>query len=427
MVSSPCRICYGDGRDDPSPGPFAIISPALAGSRHPAPGSHQLNPARTPIDPDLARAEIRARIPTAVANRDDLRAIDMFAAFEALERAADHAQHLRGRRGGPAGIGIPGRSGGPGAAGHGAREIDERAARHHIPGALVGLALNVRSPDGRSYAERLRAGEDRASAERHVRRLHRRGAARPAAVRGPESVRTGGPMQVGIAFAESHVRTGRIPIPRRMASGAKCSRVAAGSISASPICSTIPSATTRCCIASPISTRGTTRAATPRFQQAVSSFGQDPPRDRRRSLREGSSETEPDGARRACWPRARRAPGSVATSSGRTAHEFEETRALSRVFELADARGPRAARRGAEHSSAEREDHPQADHRLVRAAGGRSLSPLPAEFAARGVRAACPSILPHRKDCSSLITQGCQPSFSVMAMRRCLASTGAAG
>ena len=41
-------------------------------------------PREPPIDPDLARAEIGARIPATVANRDGW-AIDMFAAFEALE------------------------------------------------------------------------------------------------------------------------------------------------------------------------------------------------------------------------------------------------------------------------------------------------------------------------------------------------------
>ena len=41
-------------------------------------------PREPPIDPDLARAEISARIPATVANRDAW-AIDMFAAFEALE------------------------------------------------------------------------------------------------------------------------------------------------------------------------------------------------------------------------------------------------------------------------------------------------------------------------------------------------------
>ena len=36
-------------------------------------------------------------------------------------------------------------------------EIDRRAAKAHIPGLLVSAALQVRSPNGKSYSERLNA------------------------------------------------------------------------------------------------------------------------------------------------------------------------------------------------------------------------------------------------------------------------------
>ena len=93
------------------------------------------------------------------------------------------------------------------------REIDERAARYHIPGALVTLALNTRSPDGRSYAERLReAKTERALSEMFqdfigVVPLGRQLFA------DLNPVRTGGPMQVSIAFAEAHLRTTNYPYP----------------------------------------------------------------------------------------------------------------------------------------------------------------------------------------------------------------------
>jgi hypothetical protein len=93
------------------------------------------------------------------------------------------------------------------------REIDERAARYHIPNTLVNLALGASSPTGLSYAERLRqAKTERALSEMFEdfigsvplgRRLF--------ADLNP--VRTGGPMQVAIAFAESHVRTRDYPYP----------------------------------------------------------------------------------------------------------------------------------------------------------------------------------------------------------------------
>jgi hypothetical protein len=47
-------------------------------------GCSSAPPREPPVDPDLARAEIRERIPATVANRDAW-AIDTFAAFEALE------------------------------------------------------------------------------------------------------------------------------------------------------------------------------------------------------------------------------------------------------------------------------------------------------------------------------------------------------
>ncbi len=85
-------------------------------------------------------------------------------------------------------------------------EIDRRAARHHIPQLLVRAALSFDSPDGRSYGERIEAArtektlsaifEDFIGEVPLGRRLF--GDANP--------VRTGGPMQVSIAFAEQHAK-----------------------------------------------------------------------------------------------------------------------------------------------------------------------------------------------------------------------------
>ena len=90
-------------------------------------------------------------------------------------------------------------------------EIYRRAASAHVPRILVGAALEFDSPDGRSYGERLaRVRTEKALSELFDdfigevplgRRLF--GDANP--------VRTGGPMQVGIDFAERHAR--RHPYP----------------------------------------------------------------------------------------------------------------------------------------------------------------------------------------------------------------------
>lgn len=85
-------------------------------------------------------------------------------------------------------------------------EIDRRAARLHIPAFLVRTALMIKSPDGRSYSERL----DRVKSEKELSAVFDDfigmvpmgqtlfGKLNP--------VHTGGPMQVSIAFAEAHAK-----------------------------------------------------------------------------------------------------------------------------------------------------------------------------------------------------------------------------
>jgi hypothetical protein len=92
-------------------------------------------------------------------------------------------------------------------------EIDRRAERHHIPQLLVKGALLLESPDGRSYGERL----DSARTERELSLVYEDligsvplgkqlfADANP--------VRTGGPMQVSILFAEQHAKDHRYPYP----------------------------------------------------------------------------------------------------------------------------------------------------------------------------------------------------------------------
>jgi hypothetical protein len=92
-------------------------------------------------------------------------------------------------------------------------EIDRRARRYHLPPFLVDAALRLRSPDGRSYGERLdgvrtegelsRIYEDLVGAVPLGRRLF--GDDNP--------VRTGGPMQVSVDFAEQFVRDHAYPYP----------------------------------------------------------------------------------------------------------------------------------------------------------------------------------------------------------------------
>ena len=91
-------------------------------------------------------------------------------------------------------------------------EIDRRAASKHIPKLLVDAALAIKSSDGRSYAQRLQG----ARTERQLSDIYEDMIGRvPLGKRlfaGMNPVQTAGPMQVSIAFAESHASGYPYPI-----------------------------------------------------------------------------------------------------------------------------------------------------------------------------------------------------------------------
>jgi hypothetical protein len=93
------------------------------------------------------------------------------------------------------------------------QEIDRRAARLGVPAFAVQLALRLPSPDGRSYGERI----DKVRTEKELSRIFHdligtvpMGAYLFAHL---NPVRTGGPMQVSIAFAEQHATDRPYPYP----------------------------------------------------------------------------------------------------------------------------------------------------------------------------------------------------------------------
>ncbi|MBS0346198.1 MAG: DUF1615 family protein [Proteobacteria bacterium] len=95
------------------------------------------------------------------------------------------------------------------------KEIDSRRERVHLPKLLVDTAFLKTSPDGRSYKARVDAlrtekqmntlFEDMISELPNGRSL----------LGGYNPVRTGGPMQVSVAFAEEQVREKPYPYPRQ--------------------------------------------------------------------------------------------------------------------------------------------------------------------------------------------------------------------
>ncbi|MBK9360550.1 MAG: DUF1615 domain-containing protein [Rubrivivax sp.] len=95
------------------------------------------------------------------------------------------------------------------------KEIDRRADAAGVPQLAVRAALALTSPDGRSYAERI----DAVKTERQLSEIFEDFIGMVPlgktffASRNP--VRTGGPMQVSIAFAEAHVQARPYPYPVR--------------------------------------------------------------------------------------------------------------------------------------------------------------------------------------------------------------------
>jgi hypothetical protein len=170
-------------------------------------------PTRAPERPEDIRARIASLLPASVPDRAGW-ALDITAAFAALgiDPTNEHAcavlaivEQESTYRADPT---VPG-------LGRIARdEIDRRADRAGVPKLLVQAALGLRSPDGRTWAERI----DAARTEKELSDLFEDFIAQvPLGQRllaGFNPVRTGGPMQVSIAFAEKQQQTR--PYPYRM-------------------------------------------------------------------------------------------------------------------------------------------------------------------------------------------------------------------
>ncbi|MGN8344505.1 DUF1615 domain-containing protein [Pseudomonas sp. SMV71] len=85
-------------------------------------------------------------------------------------------------------------------------EIDRRAAKVHVPGLLVSAALQVRSPDGKSYGDRLNAARSEKELSGIFDDFIGMVPLGKTLFGGFNPVHTGGPMQVSIAFAQANAR-----------------------------------------------------------------------------------------------------------------------------------------------------------------------------------------------------------------------------
>jgi hypothetical protein len=220
------------------------------------------------------------------------------------------------------------------------REIDGRAASYHIPGKLVDLALSVRSPNGLSYAERLRqAKTERALSEMFEdfigsvplgRRLF--GDLNP--------VRTGGPMQVSIAFAEAQVETTGYPYPLDNGVRSEVFTRRGGLYFGIAHLLDYPVSYDSMLYRFADFNAGHYASRNAAFQQAVSALSKTHLAIDGDLLREGSrepSQTELAVRKSGTGLDERQIRRDLERG---TEHEFEETELYRRVFELADARGP---------------------------------------------------------------------------------------
>lgn len=165
-----------------------------------------------PLSPDRARALIADLLPPKLADRGGW-ATDIYAGFAAMEIPATVDNFC-------AVIAVTEQESGfqvdppvPGLAAIAWKEIDAHAASARLPKAMVRTALRAPSRGGRSYAQRI----DAAKTERELSEIFEDliGVLPLGKTflsqRNP--VRTGGPMQVGIAFAQTHAKQRPYPYP----------------------------------------------------------------------------------------------------------------------------------------------------------------------------------------------------------------------
>ncbi|WP_280155159.1 DUF1615 domain-containing protein [Piscinibacter sp. XHJ-5] len=184
---------------------LGVLLLAACASREPAPEVPALRPAE-------ARALIAELLPAQTADRGGW-ATDMYAALASLQIAATAPNIC-------AVIGIVEQESGfradpavPGLAAIAWRQIEQRAERAGVPMLVVRGALQLSSPTGRSYSERI----DNAKTERELSEIFEDFIGMvPMGTRlfsGWNPVRTGGPMQVSIEFAQRHAQARPYPYP----------------------------------------------------------------------------------------------------------------------------------------------------------------------------------------------------------------------
>jgi hypothetical protein len=95
------------------------------------------------------------------------------------------------------------------------KQVEEKAGKYHIPLIAVQTALLKSSPNGRSYKERIDNLQTEAQMNAVFEDLANDAKRLSLPFNMTNPIRTGGPMQVSVEFAEGHVRAWPYPYARR--------------------------------------------------------------------------------------------------------------------------------------------------------------------------------------------------------------------
>ena len=93
------------------------------------------------------------------------------------------------------------------------RELEQRGGKYGVPRLLISAAMLKTSPDGRSYSQRIAALKSEKQLNALFEDMIAELPAGKTLFAGYNPVRTGGPMQVSIAFAEEFAREKAYPYP----------------------------------------------------------------------------------------------------------------------------------------------------------------------------------------------------------------------
>ena len=222
MLTALLGLLAGCATDEPARVPIEAPVKPVPGAMARAPVSPPGRPVRPheptraplhlPVRPAQGHALLEHLIPAAVADRAGW-TTDIYAALSAMEiqHTAENfcaviaiTEQESGFRADPSVPGLPQIAW---------KEIDKQSERMGAPKLVVQAALKLQSPNGKSYSERL----DTVKTERQLSDLFEDFIGMVPmgksffAYRNP--VRTGGPMQVSVAFAEKHAASKTYPYP----------------------------------------------------------------------------------------------------------------------------------------------------------------------------------------------------------------------